>query len=131
MKWRAIWFCAMALGTWGTLGAPASWPGFRGPNSSGVAADCKPPVRIGTNDSVLWKISMPFSPSSPCVWGDYLFLTAFADHELQTRCYQRRDGKLVWSRGIKPEKLELFHSTESSPAASTPATDGERLVTYF
>ncbi len=74
---------------------------------------------------------MPFSPSSPCVWGDYLFLTAFADHELQTRCYQRRDGKLVWSRGIKPEKLELFHSTESSPAASTPATDGERLVTYF
>lgn len=74
---------------------------------------------------------MPWSPSSPCIWGEQLFLTAFADNELQTRCYQRRDGKLAWSRGVKPDKLEMFHSTESSPAASTPATDGERVVSYF
>src|SRR4030095_6564036 len=29
------------------------------------------------------------------------------------------------------EKLEEFHSTEGSPAASTPATDGERVISYF
>jgi outer membrane protein assembly factor BamB len=79
----------------------------------------------------LWKIQVPFSPSSPSIWGDHLFLTTFADNELQTRCYQRPDGKLAWSRGIKPDKLEMFHSTESSPAASTPATDGHCVVSYF
>jgi outer membrane protein assembly factor BamB len=32
---------------------------------------------------------------------------------------------------LKAEKLETFHGTESSPAAPTPATDGQRLVSYF
>lgn len=112
-------------------GAAPAWPAFRGPNSSGIAADARPPVRIGPSNSVVWKISMPWSPSSPCISGDRLFLTAYADHELQTRCYRRDNGQLVWSRGIKPGNLELFHSTESSPAASTPAIDGDRVVTYF
>lgn len=111
--------------------ATPAWPAFRGPNSSGVAADAKPPVKIGPTNSVLWKVQVPWSPSSPCVWGDQLFLTTFTDGELQTRCYQCKDGKLAWTRGVKAEKLELFHSTESSPATPTPATDGKRLVSYF
>ena len=111
--------------------APPSWPGFRGPNCSGVSADAKPPIKISPTNSVLWKIALPFSPSSPCIWDDQIFVTAFENGELQTRCYQRADGKLAWSRGIKPEKLEMFHSMESSPVSSTPTTDGERVVTYY
>src|SRR5260221_605649 len=110
--------------------ATPAWPAFRGPNSSGVATDAKPPVKISPTNSVLWKIQVPWSPSSPCIWGDQLFLTTFADNELQTRCYHRENGKLAWSRGLKPDKLEVFHSTESSPATSTPATDGQRVVSY-
>ncbi len=112
-------------------GATPAWPAFRGANCSGVAPDAKPPVRISPTNSVLWKIQVPWSPSSPCIWDDQIFLTTFADNELQTRCYGRGDGKLVWSRGLKVDKLEMYHSTESSPAASTPATDGERVVSYF
>ena len=37
----------------------------------------------------------------------------------------------MWSRGLKAEKLETFHNSEGSPAASTPVTDGNRLVSYF
>src|SRR5581483_6040944 len=126
-------FLGLLLATvvWSTHGATQAWTAFRGPNSSGMALDCKPPIKISPTNSVIWKISVPFSPSCPCIWGDQLFLTVFADNELQTRCYQRRDGKLAWSRGVKAEKLEMFHSTESSPAASSPATDGERIVSYF
>lgn len=115
----------------GLYGATSSWPAFRGPNCSGVSADATPPIKIGPTNYVLWKISLPWSPSSPCIWNEQLFLTAFADNELQTRCYQRKDGKLAWSKGIKAEKLEMFHGTESSPAASTPVTDGERVISYF
>lgn len=112
-------------------GATPAWPAFRGPNSSGVSTDAKPPVKISPTNSVLWKIQVPFSPSSPCISGDQIFLTTFDNGRLQTRCYQRAEGKLAWSRELKPDKLETYHSTESSPATSSPATDGERVVSYF
>ena len=112
-------------------GATSTWPAFRGQNCSGVSAQAKPPVKIGPTDSVLWKIPVPWSVSSPCIWGEELFLTTYADNELQTRCYSRTDGKLAWCRGIKPDKLEMYHRTESSPATSSPSLDGERVVSYF
>lgn len=126
--------CVYLTGTiWTAMAgsSSSSWPAFRGPNSSGVLADANPPVNVSPTNLVLWKIEMPFSPSSPCIWGHHLFITAYADHELQTRCYDRASGKLLWSSGIKPEALETFHRTESSPAATTPATDGKRVVSYF
>src|SRR5215471_20091922 len=129
MKSEAL-LCLIALSgaAFSIDAATPAWPAFRGPNSSGVSADAKPPIRIGPTNSVLWKIQVPWSASSPCIWGEELFLTTYADSELQTRCYQRRDGKLVWSRGIKPDKLETYHRTEGSPATSSPAGDGERVV---
>src|SRR4051794_24616692 len=111
--------------------APANWPQFRGPNCSGASAEAKPPIKISPTNGVLWGMDVPASPSSPCVWGDRIFLTTFTGGQLETRCYNTRDGKLLWSKGIKPEKLEVFHNTEGSPAAATPATDGRHVVSYF
>src|SRR5258707_10438835 len=105
MKLRALLFLIAAVLVSAVQGATPSWPAFRGPNSSGVSPDANPPIKIGPTNLVLWKIELPWSPSSPCIHGDQLFLTTFADKELQTRCYQRADGKLAWSRGLKPEKL--------------------------
>src|SRR5580693_5307448 len=111
-------------------GATQAWPGFRGANSSGVCDGGAPPVNVSPSNSVLWKVQVPWSPSSPCIWDDQIFLTTFSDGELQTRCYRREDGKLSWTRGVKPEKVEMFHSTESSPAVPTPSTDGQKVVSY-
>ena len=108
-----------------------NWPEFRGANCSGVSATARPPIKISPTNGVKWKVEVPWSPSSPCVWGDRILLTTYSDGELQTRCYSTKDGALVWSKGIKPEKLETFHRTEGSPAASTPATDGRHVVCYF
>src|SRR5437867_7022017 len=103
MKSAALFSLIVAAAASAVHAATPSWPAFRGPNSSGVAADATPPVKISPTNSVLWKIQVPWSPSSPCIWDDQLFLTTFADGELQTRCYQRKDGKLAWSRGLKVE----------------------------
>src|SRR5262249_1658302 len=43
-----------------------NWPQFRGPNASGVAIAAKPPVKFGPSNGVLWRIEVPWSPSSPC-----------------------------------------------------------------
>src|SRR6266516_1910731 len=125
----AICTALIGLGTSNSSAATANWPQFRGPNGSGVAK-ATPPVKI-TPTNCLWRVEVPWSPSSPCISGDSIFLTTVADGQLETRCYPRQKGDLLWSRPVKAEKLEAFHRTEGRPAAATTATDGQRVVSYF
>lgn len=112
--------------------ASDNWPQFRGANASGVApSEAHPPEKFGPKENVRWSVVVPFSPSSPCVWGQRVFLTTYHEGKLQTRCYDRSNGQLRWSHGIKPGSVEDFHRSDGSPAASTPATDGQRVVSYF
>ena len=111
--------------------APANWAAFRGPNSAGVSPNTHPPVKISPTNGVLWSAEIPWSPSSPCVWGDRIFLTTFNDGKLETRGYSTRDGRLLWSKVAPVTKLEEYHMTEGSPAAATPITDGKVVVSYF
>lgn len=107
------------------------WPQFRGENAHGVSTTARPPVRLGPDQGVRWSVALPWSPSSPSVWGDRIFLTTFNEGQLETRCHDRTSGALRWSRPIRPESIEEHHRTDGSPAAATPATDGRRVVSYF
>ncbi|MEY2409527.1 MAG: outer membrane protein assembly factor BamB [Verrucomicrobiota bacterium] len=108
-----------------------NWGSFRGPNSSGTSESALPPVKFGPEENVLWKADAPWSPSSPCVWGKRLFITTFHEGNLETRCHDAGNGKLLWTRVASRDQLEEFHATEGSPASSTPATDGKHVVSYF
>lgn len=108
-----------------------TWPRFRGSNGSGVADDQAPPVKLGPDTNVKWSVSVPAGLSSPIVAGDNLVLTAFEGGKLYTIAYRRADGKEAWRREASAKKIEPFLRGEGSPAASTPATDGERIVSYF
>ncbi len=88
------------------------------------------PVNFGPQSNVVWKAEIPGGHSSPVIWGDKLFLTAFANDELLTLCLDRRDGRELWRRGVKATKIERG-ARNSHPAASTPCTDGDRLFVYF
>src|SRR5689334_16527217 len=92
---------------------PLAWPGFRGPNGSGVAAEGQhPPVEIGPDKNVKWKVSVPPGISSPIVAGDLLVLTAFDDGKLYTIAYQRATGKEAWRAEARAAQLEKFHAIE-------------------
>jgi outer membrane protein assembly factor BamB len=108
-----------------------AWPRFRGPNGSGVADDQAPPVRVGPETNVKWKVSIPSGLSSPIIAGDKLVLTAYDQGKLFTIAYARTDGKEVWRSEAPAKQIEPFLKGEGSPAASTPATDGQRIVSYF
>src|SRR5262249_44195965 len=107
------------------------WPQFRGPNSSGLG-DGKPPVEFGPDQNALWKTAVGAGLSSPIVWEGRIFLTEFdrAKKQFATLCIDRGTGKILWRRTITPEQIEKVHAI-SSPAAATPATDGERVYVYF
>ncbi len=114
-----------------SFAAEAWWPQFRGPNCSGVSESAKPPAEFGPGTNQLWKTVVPPGPSSPCVWGDRIFLTALDSGRLEVVGFARGDGKSLWKREVPAEKLEEFHVTEGSPAASSCATDGRHVVSYF
>lgn len=107
------------------------WPQFRGPGGSGVAEGQKPPVELGPEKNVRWKVAVPPGLSSPIVAGDLLVLTAFEDGQLYTIAYRRDDGSEAWRAHAPAGAIEPYHKTEASPAASTPVTDGRRIVSYF
>lgn len=107
------------------------WPQFRGPNGSGVADGQRPPVELGPEKNVKWKVAIPSGISSPVIAGDMVVITALDGEKLYTIAYQRTDGKERWRAEAQAKQIEAYHKTEGSPAASTSATDGKRIVSYF
>ncbi len=108
----------------------AGWPQFRGPGGWPVAEGREAPVHFGPASNVLWKTELPVGHSSPCIWGNQLFVTAFDKTRLETICLDRRNGAILWRKPAPAEKFETTHRL-GNPAASTPATDGERVYVYF
>ena len=128
------WIAFVTVGMFTAVGVgqePAAWPQFRGPNGSGVVDGQKPPVELGPDKNVQWKVPVPSGLSSPIIVGDKLVLTAFENGKLYTIAYQRADGKEAWRAEAPAKQIELYLKGEGSPAASTPATDGQRIVSYF
>src|SRR5262249_44645460 len=118
-------FSAFAAAT--DNGGNAWWPQFRGPNSSGIG-EGKPPVQFGPGKNVIWKGPVGPGLSSPIVWKERIFLTEYDRDKKQftTLCIDRRTGKTLWRRTVSAPEIEKVHEV-SSPAGSTPVTDGERI----
>src|SRR5687767_15237213 len=109
----------LALATVAAADQPLAWPQFRGPNGSGVADGQKPPVDVGPDKNVHWKVPAPPGLSSPIVAGDLLVITAFENDKLYTVAYRRADGKEAWRRKAPAKQIEKYFKAEGSPAAST------------
>lgn len=109
------------------------WPQFRGDNSSGVAAEGGTyPTEFDSTKNLLWKTPLPPGHSSPCIWGNRIFLTAFdkSTRKLETICLDRTNGQIIWRQPAPADRIEKVHAT-GSPAVATPGTDGERVYVYF
>lgn len=109
------------------------WPQFRGINCSGVAQrDESPPSDLESDGRIRWKIPVISGASSPCIWGDKIFLTGFdkEKQQLQVMCYNRLDGKQNWRRIVPTKEIEPYHAS-GNPADATPVTDGERVYVHF
>ena len=128
------WLPVVLLSTAALSAASAAetvWPQFRGPGGACVAVGTgKLPAEIGPDENVLWKVALPPGHSSPVVWGKGIFVTAVRDQKLLTMGLDRATGKTLWEAEAPYEKLEKIHQI-GSHAQPTPATDGERVVTFF
>ncbi len=125
-------FCVIQFVGTAKAGLP-NWPQFRGHNSSGIAAaEANPPVRFSPQENVVWKTALPSGHSSPCVWGNNIFITGFEPKQkaFHTLCIDRNTGAERWRATVQVDTVETVHEL-SNPANATPATDGERIYVYF
>jgi len=141
--WRFVWLLAAGMSCLGAEIAPAAeptthelrWPQFRGPDALGVALEGSAyPIHFGPGSNVLWKTPLPAGNSSPAVWGERIYLTAFEQqkHTLETLCLERRTGKILW-RSVAPSvaKIETSLHPTNGPATPTPVCDGNHVYVYF
>jgi outer membrane protein assembly factor BamB len=111
----------------------ATWSQFRGPNATGIApGPLAPPSEFGPGKNLLWQSAVTSGHSSPAIWGDRIFLTAYDTErrKLQVLAVNRKTGELRWRRDIDSEQIEKVHAL-SSPATATPVVDGDRVYAYF
>jgi outer membrane protein assembly factor BamB len=113
-----------------------NWPNLRGPGNLGIAAAGDYPIAwdAAKNQNVPWKVEIPAAgKSSPVVWGDKIFLTGGDKEKYSVLCFDRATGKLLWTGPVTPsaaaKEADIFEDTGF--AASTPATDGQRVYAIF
>jgi hypothetical protein len=111
---------------------------FRGPLAQGVSYHKNIPTQwdgvAGTN--VLWKSPIPKRGyNSPVIWGDKLFIAGADNQSREVYCYNRADGKLLWtgkadnipgSPAVPPKVTE-----DTGLSAPTLTTDGKRVFAIF
>ena len=138
--------------------APAApWPGFRGPNRSGIADGQGIPMEWDeeAGKHIRFKTELPgFSVSSPVIWGERIFvLTAvsgagndtfrtglygdvrpvedLSEHRWLLYALNTKDGAIAWERELHKGEPGTKRHQKSSQANATPVTNGKHVVTVL
>ncbi len=125
--------CAVWLGSLTVSFAqqgPTDWSRFRGPNGSGHATGDRYPTTFSATSNLLWKLPLPQGHSSPIVWRDRIYLTAYRGDALFTIAINRLDGKILWERQA-PETKTIVVDKRNNPASPSPALEDNRVYTFF
>jgi outer membrane protein assembly factor BamB len=128
-RWFTLIAVGLFLGVICVTQAQPFWPQFRGPKGLGVADSAHPPLNFGLDRGLVWCVEVPPGHSSPCVWGNRIFLTSFSENRLECRAYDRASGKLIWVNVVPAKSIEQVHPF-NNPAAPTAAADEQCVVFY-
>src|SRR4051812_20644139 len=112
---------------------PANWPQWRGPAGTGVTSEKNLPLNWSTNQNVVWRTPLPErGNSTPVIWNNRVFITQAIEkeHRRTLMCFDRKQGKLLWQKGVTYPEKETTHETNPRCSAS-PVTDGEHVMASF
>ncbi len=115
----ALMSAVLMLAQAGQTSAQDQWNQFIGPAGSGIAPDADSlPAEFNASTNQRWSCAIPPGYSSPCIWGDRIFLTGATDREVQTICIDRATGAILWTRETLTDMFESRHRI-NSPATTT------------
>jgi outer membrane protein assembly factor BamB len=136
----------VAVVTSGTVLSDTNWPSWRGPNGNSVSSSKSLPTTWSDKANVAWKTPIAGDgASSPCIWGDSVFITAQDNEKLMALKFDLKTGKNLWSKELstgeairdplrgKPgdqRRRQKFHKLHNL-ASPSPVTDGKAVVFLF
>ena len=108
----------------------SDWPQFRGPDSTGIAADATIPAK----PKIDWTAALPGRGlASPIVVGGKVFITCSSgpkQQRLHVICFNANDGAKIWERQLQATGRTMSHP-KTSVAACTPCSDGRRVFALW
>ncbi|BAX82117.1 PQQ-binding-like beta-propeller repeat protein [Labilibaculum antarcticum] len=125
-------------GTYPTKEMMANFPSFRGPGGNAIAYQKNIPNEWdgASGKNILWKQPVPIHAyNSPVIWGNKLFLSGATATSREVYCYDRNNGKLLWTAKAEQITGSPANPPEVTPdtghAASTVTTDGNSVFAIF
>lgn len=128
----AMAFGVFALGSFSLLQAEPDWSMWRGPQGDGHSTDETLPVEWSPAD-IVWKTPLKGEgQSTPCVWGEQIFLTRSDNRgaERYVFCVNRKTGKILWEQLAWKGEPEATHNMNNWASASC-TTDGQLVFAFF
>lgn len=117
-----------------SLFAGADWPGFRGSDSTAVAANSNPPLEWSEDTGVAWKKSLPGRGAAGTIVVDgKVFVTASSPGDqdrLYVLCFDAKSGDELWRREFWATGRTSTHPS-SAVAAPTPVSDGKHIFAFY
>jgi outer membrane protein assembly factor BamB len=111
-------------------GVAVEWSRFRGPNGSGISTATRIPSEFGPDRNVVWKLALPPGHSSPILFGDRIYLTAFRGDTLLTIAIDRLKGQILWEREAPTVKTRIVDK-RNNPASPSPAVEANAVYVFF
>jgi outer membrane protein assembly factor BamB len=111
-------------------GGTANWPQWRGPKNDGHSLATGVPTEWGPDKNVVWKLKMPGRGSStPCIWGDRIFLTSLDGTEAVLLCIGTA-GKQKWKQKMSSDARGGYRGPEGDDVSASCSTDGTFVWAY-
>jgi outer membrane protein assembly factor BamB len=109
-----------------------NWPGFRGPTGQGISTEINLPTSWSATENIAWKTPIPYSCSSPIVWGERVFVTTTTDggESCRVLALARASGNVLWDVEVFRQKKTNMQP-QNSYATPTPVTDGKHVYAVF
>jgi outer membrane protein assembly factor BamB len=113
------------------------WPRFLGPMGASRSTCTNLPLTwdVASGEHVAWKVEVPLQGfSSPVVMKDHVFVTGGDEQQRLIYCFAVDTGEVLWQRAATPTNAspgKVMVPDLSGAAASTIATDGERVFAIF
>lgn len=124
-------FLLLLVGFIANLSYAGDWPAWRGPQGIGTSDEKNLPVKWSATENIRWRVALPEpGNSTPIVSRGYVFVTQAVGDERTLMCFDRRDGSLLWQKGVTTKEREPTHETNPYCPAS-PVSDGQRVIASF
>ena len=121
---------AVASGAALVAAADPDWSRFRGPNGSGLSTATAVPTEFGPGTNLTWRLALPPGHSSPILFKDRIYLTAFRGQDLLTLGIDREKGAILWE--VKaPSAARPPVDKRNNPASPSPAVEENGVYVFF